>query len=509
MTSLVLLLAACLAGPALAVGLAAIGVPWQVTGAVVAGTALVVLWRTFQQMRAVGLQRLQWPALVGLLIVLGAATFYTVRLSSFMIDVTRADLSVFPARQFFRAHSCLSAYTEAARLSTTGVNIFDIAPYSKPGQPDTARTIGLLEVDLYQYPPPFLVLPRLTVAAGLEFLTTRRLWFAVQSVVLLLGVVVTARWIGGVSGLLALLLAPILWLAPTTRVTLQIGNFQLTAFALSMLAMIAFERRHDARGGLMLGFSTVSKVFPGTLGVLLVAERRSTSVLWTIGWAAAFVIGAVLWIGSGPFSDFFNYQLPRIQSGAAFFWIDAPEMAPVNYGIHGLIIKLRVLGVPWTSAAVASRAATLYGVLLLAIAAIAANRLGKMRATEKNLEWLRLRQAQVWLGLLNLASFRSPFVPDAYALVGTLWLLTLLAAEGHWRTTGRLALAVAGAATFVVLDGGVLPVPVPSWVVMGSLVVQLAMIALNLVVAVAPGRGPRPQTKAAAPVVALTPLQAT
>ena len=65
-----------------------------------------------------------------------------------------------------------------------------------------------------------------------------------QSVVLLLGVVVTARWIGGVSGLLALLLAPFLWLAPTTRVTLQIGNFQLTAFALSMLAMIAFERRH-------------------------------------------------------------------------------------------------------------------------------------------------------------------------------------------------------------------------------------------------------------------------
>jgi hypothetical protein len=132
-----------------------------------------------------------------------------------------------------------------------------------------------------------------------------------------------------------------------------------------------------------------------------------------------------------------------------------------------------------------------------------------MRATEKNLEWLRLRQAQVWLGLLNLASFRSPFVPDAYALVGTLWLLTLLAAEGHWRTTGRLALAVAGAATFVVLDGNVLPDPVPSWIVMGSLVVQLSMIALNLVAAIAPGRGPRPQPMAAAPVVAPAVLQAT
>ena len=72
------------------------------------------LWRTFHQMRAVGIQRLQWPALLGLLIVLVAATFYTVRLSSFMLDVTKADASVFPARQFFRAHSCLSAYTETA-----------------------------------------------------------------------------------------------------------------------------------------------------------------------------------------------------------------------------------------------------------------------------------------------------------------------------------------------------------------------------------------------------------
>jgi hypothetical protein len=292
-------------------------------------------------------------------------------------------------------------------------------------------------------------------------------------------------------------------------VSLQIGNFQPTAFALCMLAMIEFERRHAARGGLMLGFSIVSKVFPGILGVLLVTDRRWTSVFWTIGWAAAFAIGTLLWIGTGPFSDFFTYQLPRIQSGAAFFWIDAPGMAPVNYGIHGLIIKLRVLGVPWTSAAAASLAASLYGLLLLAIAALAASRLGRMRAAETNLERLRLRQAQVWLGLLNLASFRSPFVPDAYALIGTLWLLTLLAAEGHWRTTGRLALAVAGAATFVVLDGNVLPVPVPPWIVMGSLVVQMGTIALNLVVAIAPGRGPRPQSIAAAPVVAPPAFQAT
>jgi hypothetical protein len=487
MTSLVLLLAACLAGPSLVVSLAAIGVPWQISGAAVAATALVVLWRTLQQMRAVGFQRLQWPSLLAVLVILGAATFYSVRLSGFMNDDTRVDLSVMPDRAFFTAHSCLSAYTEAARLST-GVNIFDPAQYSQPARPDTPRTIGRFEVDLYQYPPPFLVLPRLAVMSGLEFLTIRRLWFALQSGILFLAIVVTARWIGGTSGLVVLLLAPLIWLAPTTRVTLQIGNFQPTAFALSMLAMIAFERSHAARGGFLLGFATVSNVYPGLLGIVLAMDRPWTPVLWTLRWAAAFVIGATLWIGTSPFLDFFNYQLPRILSGAAFPWIERADVAPINYGIHGLVTKLRLLGVPWTGTEAASHAATLYGVLLLAIAAVSATKLKSLRGGDRSLEHLHLRQAQAWLGLLNLASFRSPFVPDAYALIGTLWLLTLLAAEKHWRAPGRIALVMAAAASMLVLDGGVLPSPVPSWIVVTTLVTQVSAIALNALVAVAPGR---------------------
>ena len=147
---------------------------------------------------------------------------------------------------------------------TAGVNIFDPAQSSDPAPPGEIkpRFIGSFEVDLYQYPPAFLALPRPAVAAGLDFLTIRRLWFAVQSVVLFMAVGFLARSIGGPSGLLALLLAPVLWLAVTTRLGLQIGNFQLTAFAMAVLAMIAFDRGHAARGGLALGFPAVSKV-PG------------------------------------------------------------------------------------------------------------------------------------------------------------------------------------------------------------------------------------------------------
>jgi alpha-1,2-mannosyltransferase len=490
MTSLAILLAACLLGPPLAVGLTAIRIPWQVTAAFVSAAGIVVLWRLAQQVRAVDRRRLQWPAIVALLAVLGGATFYTVRLSGFMLDERRADWSVLPARPFFRAHSCLSAYTEAARLATTGVNIFETAPYSQPGKPDVPRTIGSFEVDLYLYPPAFLLLPRLAEAGGVDFMTTRRIWFALQSAAMWLAIVVLARWIGGGSGLLVLLLAPIIWLAPTTRVTLQIGNFQTTAFALSLLAMVAFERGRSARGGSLLGFAIVSKIYPGMLGILLAADRRWSGIAWTTAWAGAFALAAFLWLGAAPFVDFVRYQVPRIQSAEAFFWITQPEMAPINYGIHGLVLKLRALGLPWTGASAASLAASAYAIGLVAVAAAAAVRLGRARAGQADAEGLRLRQAQVWLALLNLASFRSPFVPDAYALVGTLWLLTMIAAEGHWRPIERVLLVIAALATTLVLDGGVVTAPVPAWIVIATLLLQLGAIGMNLVVALTPGRGP-------------------
>ena len=438
MLSLVLVLATCLAGPPLVVGLAAAGVPWEITSALVASTGIVVLWRTVLQARAIGYQRLYWPAVIAVVTVLGASTVATVRLSHFMLDHTRADLSVLPNRAFFRAHSCLSSYTEAARLASTGANVFDIAQYSDPQRPgeNQPRFIGPFEVDLYQYPPAFLILPRTAVAAGLGFLTTRQAWFAIQSIVLMAAMVVLARWVGGASGLLVLLLVPIVWVSPTTRLTLQIGNFQITAFALSILALIAFDRGRPGRGGFLLGFPAVSKIYPGILGISLLVERRWGAVVWTAAWSLVFTAAAWLAIGSTPFVDFTRYQLPRIESGAAFFWIENAAAAPINYGIHGLVIKLRFLGLPWTGQDAASRAASLYAVILVLLAFASAWRLNALAGGMES-ERLRLRRAQVWLGLLSLASFRSPFVPDAYALVGTLWLLTLVAAEGHWRAPGQ------------------------------------------------------------------------
>ena len=88
---------------------------------------------------------------------------------------------------------------------------------------------------------------------------------------------------------------------------------------------------------------------------------------------------------------------------------------------------------------------------------------------------------------MSLASFRSPFVPDAYGLVGTLWLLTLLATERQ-RIAEWGALIALGVSFSIVLDGGLVPTPVPVWMTLGSLAIQLAAYGINFFAVLAPAR---------------------
>ena len=135
------------------------------------------------------------------------ATGYNVRLSEFMLDATRTDLSVFPNRKFFREHACLSSYTEAGRFAAEGLNIYELERYviiPKPGEYKD-RYIGPISVDIYQYPPTFLILPYPAVAAGIDFFTVRRVWFFIQSLLLLTAIAMLASWIGGPAGIAALL----------------------------------------------------------------------------------------------------------------------------------------------------------------------------------------------------------------------------------------------------------------------------------------------------------------
>jgi len=251
---------------------------------------------------------------IALVIATLAAAGYTGRLAIYMFDESRTSYSVLD-RDFFRNHSCLSSYTEAARLAPTGANIFDPAVYSEVASDGGrgTRHIGSFEVDLYQYPPPFLVLPALAERLGLGFLAVRTLWFLILMTILVGSLVLTASWIGGTRGAIAAMFIPMMFLAPTTRVALQSGNFQVTAFPLAMLAMIAFFKFRPASagtalGGIALGFCAVSKIYPGVLGIVLLVQRRWTAVAATVASGAVITAVALGAVGTKPFLDFRDSQ---------------------------------------------------------------------------------------------------------------------------------------------------------------------------------------------------------
>jgi len=469
-----------LAGPALVVALFAFGLPVWAALLVVAAAVGACVWYRPALTRFVPLLPRSRPWLVAWLIVSAIAGVQNARLAVFMIDPSRADASVFPDREFFRQHSCATAYTEASRLAATGANVYDPALYrdAHSKTPRHMRSIGPFEVDQFEYPPPFLLLPRVGSALGLDFFAQRRIWFAVQSLTWLLAGLALARWIGGRPGLLAGALVPVTMALPPTLLTLQIGNFQISALVLSVLAMLAFARARHAPGALALGFAALSKVFPGVLGLLLLGAGRRRPVAWTLGASLALVALALWSLGAGPFVDFVSYQLPRLASGDAFPWTEIPAVASINGSVYGLLTKLRALGVPGTDKATGAIVCHLYAAAVVPLACFAAWRLRRAETILRPADY-RLRQAQTWLALLSLAAARSPFLPDVYATLGSLWLLTLLAAEGG--TAARLfGLALAGGAGCWLLDALALPSPPPVALLLATLAVQLVMLALNV-----------------------------
>jgi hypothetical protein len=354
-------------------------------------------------------------------IVAALALLQTARLATFMADSSLRGAAVFPPNEEHVRHSCLSAYVNAAELARQGVaNVYDAALTPEdPAAAHPAVELGIFHLDAYEYPPPFLLLPRLALALTHDFGALRAAWFALEALAFGGVVLLAARWVGGRAGARSGLLLPLVWLSFATLTTLQFQNFHVAMVALAMGAMLAFEEKRRALGGAMLAFAIVSKLSPGIFVVWLLVRRRFREVLWTLGFAAAFGALALLVLGTGPFQAFWTYHLPRLASGEAFPFV--PAIPEINYSVYGLLFKLKALGAGGIGWGAASAAGWVYTAVVLGVAVVAARREGDRAAT-----------MAVWLALLGLAALRSPFAPD-YAVPGTLWLLTILAAEVRTR----------------------------------------------------------------------------
>jgi hypothetical protein len=406
------------------------------------------------------------------------AAVQVVRLTVFSVDPSRTGAAVYPFDQFYVQHSCLSAYFQAAKLGQARVpNLYDETLY--------VGTLGRFNIGTGTcIHRSFCLLPRALLGITVDFYRFRVLWFVFEIVAFLTALLIVARWIGGRHGRTVLMLTGLLLAAVPTGMTLQIGNFQIVAFALAMLALVLIESDFVVSGTALLAFVAASKLFPGILVVWLAFQRRWRAIAWVLAWNVVLLLAAVLWFGWAPISAFFQYEMPRLS-----FPLHGPiniEITPfggktsaLNYGITAVVPKLRALG--WTSLGFGAFQMVRLLYLLLLIGLFVRLRDAFSARWVDDAASFRLHEAQTWLALLNLASFLSPFVPDGYAVIGTLWLLILVVPEIRFTWSKVTALVLVWLALNVVapLGPGLPEVGLVTRIVAGFLV-QSILIFVNV-----------------------------
>jgi glycosyl transferase family 87 len=369
--------------------------------------------------------------LIGVLAVLQMG-----RLSAFMSDPSRTWGSTVPDPEAI-GHQCMSAYVQAADLARRGepnlyaekfYPAFSMQPNIKPSSP--VQGLSQYLEDPYQYPPQFLILPRIALSFTNNFLRIRTVWFVLQSLTLIAGVISLGLWIGGSEGLLTILMLPALLAALPVMLNLQFGQFHAMTVILAIAGMVAFEKQRTVIGGALLGFAILAKIFPALLLVYLVAQRRWREIISTLIFVAILTGLSVVILGIAPIHAFLSFELPRLITGQAFTFIDR-EGLPLfikarNFSIYGLIVKLQLLGIAGLNTVIFHLLQWIYTIVIFALTFFAAR---------KHLNSSRLVKAQVWFAVLILASLRSPIAPSAYVVVPALFLLALLAGEIRGRIT--------------------------------------------------------------------------
>lgn len=446
------------------------GVTGSWLGAAAMGTVttiLVVLW--FRRQASPWIEAMSGSRLLEILSVVAmlVALVLLARQAIFAIDPSKVRYSFIPGSTWEVQHSCLTAYHVAAEASSSGT-IYDNALYSMPdddpSQPRKARMLGPFTIDVFEYPPPFLLLPRALHVVTPDFADLRMLWFALSGLTLLLAIPVVASLLDPPQATRALLLSPLVWIALPTVSVLQKSNVQLLVIAGSMLAMVLFERRRWAAGGAILALVTVSKLYPGLLVLFLLARRQWKAVAWTAGMAAAFNLWTLAVFGWTPYAAFLDH-LPGLLSGEAFPAFRRPAAVARNLSIPGLVFKLKLFGIEGLSFGASKIVGWAYTVLAAVAVVFAALRPARLAD-----------QPLVWLGILILATLRSPFLPVAYAALPAVWLLTLLGAPWTRSAIGLLALLAGWLALSVYWP---IDWPMdPRWVSLLMVVPQAGMVVL-------------------------------
>ena len=397
---------------------APLGVSWLVAIAV----AALVGWRLPSRLGfTLDSSAVSRPLAIVAAIATLAALTQLGRLTVFISDASRAEYSFLPGSDWEVRHNCATAYFVAAEAADRSPDVYADSLYTAkdddPSKPRKALTLGPFNIDVFEYPPPFLLLPRLLRLLAPDFMSFRALWFGLSGLFLLAAMLWVLRLLTPAIATQALLLMPLAWLAHTTVGTIQKGNVQFVVIAAAVLAMAMFERRRWALGGLLLAFATVSKLYPGMLVIYLLARRKWRAVAWTGALMLAFAVGAGIDLGSAIYGEF-AHHMPRLLSGEAFPAFRNPPAIANNLSIPGIVFKLKLFGAPAMGFGTMKLVGWLYTLVAIAATWWLARRTIREEGTPS-----------IWLAILIVATLRSPFLPHSYATFPAVWLLTLVAAR--------------------------------------------------------------------------------
>lgn len=351
-------------------------------------------------------------------------------LTAFIIDPNRATWTSSALHPMPSTHSCASSYWIAGSVVRNRPDVYDETLYSLPQVDPTTqrngRRLGPLVADNYEYPPPFLIVPRLLGLVTPDFWRFRRLWFGLTFGFVVLVTILVARRLDDRLGTHAVWLTPFVVAGPATIATFQAGNVQMAMVAIAALAMYCIDRRAFAAGGALLAFAIAGKLFPGVLVLYLLIRREWRAVGWTAVFGVLLLVVSLFDVGWEPYRAFLH-EMPGLLSGEAFSAFRNPGAIGNNGSVPGLVFKLKMWGVPYMGYDAMRIVGWIYTLVVIAGTAWIARRLRPEG-----------REPVIWLAILVLASMRSPFMAT-YAFFPVMWLTTLVVAL-RWRQ-GHLAVA--------------------------------------------------------------------
>jgi len=415
----------CISGLAFLVGLKALGISFSIAIPIAILIALSGMFLLAKRLPAelIGIRiRKPWLSFFWFITAL-AGVLLIGRLSIFMIDPLQTQYSLFPGDQWLVEHCCLTAYSESAKFASAGEkNIYDKLHYmekvTNKGYNDLIpfRKVENFKVDLYHYPPTFLLLPLICQAVtGGDFLNLRMLWFAIGVLCLIttLGLIIYRLEPKGKLRMIGM--TPLVLCSLPVLVGFQMSNVQIIVISISIISMLLIPISKPV-GGLLLAMSSVAKIFPGILVVYLLAKRKFREVFWVAGFAVVLSVLAFIIVGANPFQAFIEYELPKLSSGEAFSrpftnaFAVARNMAP-----FGVPLKLGWLGVPGMTLEVGRIVSSIH-LLMVIILAFWSGRQKPRTNTE---------MISVWISLIALGSLVSPFAPANYVLVSVILIVCL------------------------------------------------------------------------------------